>query len=167
MKKIVMLMMLAVMMVGCSSIQYNNAREGVRLGSNELIKMYPMQAELEVGEKIRGVAECEKWFGFFYSKPQKQTYGTMLQNESGNIAARECTRGAIYDAISKSGADTIVAPKYTTIQKRDLCILGIKSLCLHVVDQVMVSGYKGTVKNIKPMDKELVDFKWKNEALNK
>ena len=90
-----------------------------------------------------------------------------MQSDDGNIAPDECTRGAIYDALAKSGADTIVAPKYTAIQKKDLCILGIKSLCLHVVDQVMGSGYKGTVKNIKKMDEELVNFKWKAEALKK
>ena len=164
-KGIVVLAMALLFGVGCASVEYRNGRENVEMGQVDAFKVYPMQAGIEVGEKISGVAECERWFGFFYKKPDKQTFGVGLQYGAGNFAPDECTRGAIYDALTRAQADTIVAPQYTAVKKKDLCLFGIKSLCLHVVDQIMVTGYKGTFKNIQPMPKELVNFKWKAEAL--
>ena len=52
MKKMLFLVVLALAVTGCSSIQYNNARKGVRLSEAEPLKIYPMQAEIEVGEVI-------------------------------------------------------------------------------------------------------------------
>ncbi len=161
MKKVLLLSVLALFGIGCASTQYHNGRNGLTIADADQIKLYPLQAEVEVGEKISGVAECEKWFGIFYKKPEKQTYGVGMQQNAGNFAPNACTRGAIYDALSKGKADTIVAPKYTAVKKKDLCIFGF---CLHEVDQIIVTGYKGTIKNIQPMEKEFVDFKWKAEV---
>lgn len=166
MKKILVAVLFAICGVGCASTQYHNGRDGVTLANTDAIKVYPMQAEVRVGNVVSGVAECEKWFGIFKKEPEKQTYGLPLQSEQGNFAPNACTRGAVYDAISKGNADTIIAPRYLAVKKKELCILGIKSLCLHEVDQIIVTGYKGTFTNIKSMPEDLVNFKWKAEILN-
>lgn len=167
MKKIVMFAVFAVLFAGCVSTQHHNGRKNFGLEDAEPIKVYPLQAEMEVGEKISGSAECETWLGIFKKQPATQTYGMTLYPEDGNITPDACTKGAFYDALSKNKADTIIAPQYTSVQKKELCIFGIKSLCLHVTDQIVVKGYRGTVKNIKPVEKELADFKWKADALKK
>lgn len=163
MKQIVLLFVLAVFFMGCASTQYRNGRDSVKVASLDTLRVYPMEAEIVVGEKISGVAECETWFGLFSKFPSKQTFGAEIQNNAGNFAPDECTRGAIYDALVKGKADTIVAPQYTAVKKKDSCLFGV--FCFHVVDQIIVTGYKGTIKEIRPIDKELVDFKWKADAL--
>lgn len=165
MKKTVMFAVFAVLFAGCASTEYHNGRKNFGIATPDTITVLPMQAEMEVGEKISGAAECETWLGIFHRYPEKQTYGMALYPEDGNFAPNQCTKGAFYDALSKSKADTIVAPKYTSEKKRELCIFGIKFLCLHVMDQTVVTGYKGTIKNIRTIDKDLLDFKWKADAL--
>ena len=62
MKKMLFLVVLALAVTGCSSIQYNNARKGVRLSEAEPLKIYPMQAEIEVGEVIRGIFHHHRYY---------------------------------------------------------------------------------------------------------
>lgn len=152
MKKLLILEALLILLIACSSVEQHNGRQSV-LMNTVAIEPRPLQADIQVGKAISGVAECETWFGFITKQPQKQTYGVDMQEPQGNYAPNACTRGAVYDALSKSNADVIVAPRYTSIKKKNWCILG---LCLHSVDQIIVSGYKGDVVNLRPMDEEIV-----------
>lgn len=161
MKKILMLQMLLILLVGCASTEQHNGRQSV-LMNNVTIEPRPLQADIQVGRAISGVGECESWFGFITKQPQKQTYGADMQEPQGNFAPSACTRGAVYDALSKNNADVIIAPRYTSIKKKNLCILG---LCLHTIDQIIVSGYKGDVINLRPMDEEIVKKRRLNTAL--
>ena len=58
MKQIVLLFVLAVFFMGCASTQYRNGRDSVKVASLDTLRVYPMEAEIVVGEKISGVAEC-------------------------------------------------------------------------------------------------------------
>ncbi len=151
MKKL--LLVVAVLgLVGCSSVEQHNGRNSMLI-QNVLIEPTPMQADIEVGQKISGTAVCEKWFGFTTSQPNKLTYGANLQVPAGNLASSKCTRGAVYDALNRSKADIIIAPQYTTIQEAHVCIFGA---CVHRADRVTVTGYKGTIKRIAPMERNIV-----------
>lgn len=144
---------MAVLLTGCSTFNRHTGKEAIKL-SHDSIAAYPMQADMQVLQPIKGVAVCESWVGGLYTKkPASQNFGASLQVSKGNIAWDECTRGAIYDALSKNKAEYIVAPTYNTTKKRDLCLLGI---CLHKTYTVEVTGYKAVIKDFQPMDKELV-----------
>ncbi|MBR5609027.1 MAG: hypothetical protein IKW63_02020 [Elusimicrobiaceae bacterium] len=151
MKKLSLLVLAAVCLVGCSSVGYHNAKSSMLLNDINKINTPSFKADVEVGEKISGVAECESWFGFTTKQPARQTYEAKLQSNSGNLAPSACTRGALYDAMSKSNADVIITPKYTSVNKDNWCVFGY---CIHKVRQIIVTGYKGTVKKIAPMAKE-------------
>ena len=152
MKKILVFIFAVFGIVGCSSMEHHNGKNSVIM-QNVVVEPKPMQADIKVDKKITGVAECEKWFGFYTKKPQNQTYGAELQVASGNFAASPCTRGALYDALNKNNADVIVAPHYSSVKTQDMCILG---LCLHTIDKIIITGYKGTVENISPMEHSVV-----------
>lgn len=152
MKKILLFGLLASFSIGCSTAEYHQGRQSIRLQNIE-VEPQPLQANIQVGPQISGVAECESWFGFRIKKPKKQTFGAGLQVTQGNFAPDPCTRGAIYDALTKNNADIIITPRYTSVKKGNLCIFG---LCLNVVDQIIVTGYKGKVTNIRPMDEDVI-----------
>lgn len=151
MKKLCLLVLTAVCLVGCSSAAYRNARGSMVLDDMNKINTPAFKADVEVGEKISGVAECESWFGITTKQPARQTHDAKLQSNAGNLAPSACTRGALYEAMSKSNADVIITPRYTSVSKDNWCILGY---CIHKVRQIIVTGYKGSVKNISPMAKE-------------
>lgn len=165
MKKVAVLMLLAIMATGCFSTRYHNGRDGVQLAGVERIKVLPMQAEIQPGSKISGEAVCEKWFFVFKKEPSKQTYGLPLQNEEGFVAPDSCRRGAIYNALEKHPADTLIAPHYKSVTLKELCLFGIQSLCLHEKNTVVVTGYQGTFKNIRTMPEDIIKFQWKADAL--
>lgn len=162
MKKLLLLEALLILLVGCASVEQHNGRQSV-LMNPVAIEPRPLQADIQVGRAISGVAECETWFGFITKQPQKQTYGVDMQEPQGNFAPNACTRGAVYDALSKNNADVIISPRYTSIKKKNWCILGV---CLHLVDQIIVSGYKGDVVNLRPMDEEIVKKRRLNVTQN-
>ena len=149
MKKIAILLA-AVALTGCASTAYHNAKSGILMDDVNSINMPSLKADVEVGEKISGVAECESWFGIITKSPNRQTYGVELQKETGNMTPADCTRGALYEAMSKSNADVIISPKYTSVKKDNWCIFGY---CIHKVRQIIVTGYKGNIKNISQMQK--------------
>ena len=151
MKKLGLLALSAVCLVGCSTAAYRNARGSMVLDEINTINTPAFKADVVVGEKISGVAECESWFGITTKSPARQTHDVKLQSNAGNLASSACTRGALYDAMSKSNADVIITPRYTSVNKNNWCILGY---CIHKVSQIIVTGYKGSVKNISPMAKE-------------
>ncbi len=161
MKKI-MYVCMTMMFVGCSSVEYHNGRQSL-LMQNVQVEPSPLKADIQVGQAISGVAECERWFGFTTKKPAKQTYGAELQVSQGNFSPNPCTRGAVYEALTKNNADVIIAPRYTAVKKGNLCLFGF---CMHVVDQIIVNGYKGNIRNIVPMEEDIVKERRKRGVNN-
>ncbi len=138
-------------LVGCSTVEYHNGRNSLNI-ANVAIEPEPMSMQIKVGQKITGTAECEKWFGFTTKAPKQLTYGAELQVASGNFTPDKCTRGALYDALTRNKADLIIAPQYTASQEGEVCIFGA---CMHRVNKIIVTGYKGTIERIYPMDKAI------------
>ena len=156
MKKL--LLVVAVLgLVGCSSSELRNGRNSINL-ANIAVEPEPMSASIEIGQKITGTAECETWFGFQTKAPKKLTYGAGLQVEDGNFAPSKCTRGAIYDALTKNKADVIIAPQYAATEDASICIFGA---CAHRVNKITVTGYKGTIRKIAPMDNDTIKARQK------
>ena len=150
-------------LVGCSSAELHNGRNSINL-ANIAVEPEPMSAQIKVGQKISGTAECETLFGFQIKAPEKLTYGAGLQVEEGNLASSKCTRGAIYDALSKNKADLIIAPQYTAVEDATFCIFGA---CAHRVNKITVTGYKGTIERIAPMEKNVVTERQKSGVMVK
>ena len=144
-------------LVGCSSSELRNGRNSMNL-ANIAVEPEPMSAQIKVGQKIMGTAECETLFGFQINAPKKLTYGAGLQVEDGNFAPSKCTRGAIYDALTKNKADVIIAPQYTASEEASFCIFGA---CAHRVNKITVVGYKGTIERIAPMEKNIINERQK------
>lgn len=156
MKKL--LLVVAVLgLVACSSSELRTGRNSVNL-ANIAVEPEPMSAQIKVGQKITGTATCETWFGFQTKAPEKLTYGAGLQVEDGNFAPSKCTRGAIYDALTKNKADVIIAPQYTATEDGSICVFG---RCAHRVNKITVTGYKGTIERISTMDKNIVNERQK------
>lgn len=149
MKKITIIA-ISLLLAGCSSVDYHTGKNSL-LMQNTLVQQAPLQADIKAGGKITGTAECEKWFGLSIKKPNKQTYGAELQVPSGNFAPKECTRGALYDALNKNNADTIIAPHYTVVRKSEGCVFGI---CIHQIYQIIITGYKGNINKITSIKQE-------------
>jgi len=162
MKKL--LLVVAVLgLVGCSSSELRNGRNSVNL-ANIAVEPEPMTAQIKVGQKITGTAECETLFGFNIKSPKRLTYGAGLQVEEGNFVPSKCTRGAIYDALAKNKADVIIAPQYTASEDATFCIFGA---CAHRVNKITVTGYKGTIEKISPMDRNVIIERQKNGVMTK
>lgn len=144
-------------LTGCAT--YHNGKMGMNF-TNPEIEFAPKQVNVNIDaqNKISGSAKCTSVLWAFNSTPVRQTYGPELQTNDGNIAPDECVAGALYDAMSKSNADIIVAPQYTVAHKGILCF---KNKCLHGSTQVIVSGYAGTITSIKDMDQSVVQEKQK------
>ncbi|MDH4163166.1 MAG: hypothetical protein OEW15_10825 [Nitrospirota bacterium] len=128
-----------------------------------------IKAEIEVGEKISGTASgtvlcfCIAPKGLLM--PDKfadgVSYGATgaAGSDTGLFAAlKEATTGhegtvrdaAAYDAVSRSRADIIVAPRYIT-ELNDFIIF--KTL------NVTVTGYKGTIKTLKQSSEKSAEAK--------
>ncbi len=140
--RILITVLTAVLLTGCSA--YHQSKHGILLDS-PVVEMTPLEIGLKVGEKITGTAECEKLFGMTISAPKKLAYGVPLQAEDGNIAPDVCTKGAIYDAMNKSNADTIVAPQYIVVKTGGF---------IYSKTKIIVTGYKGTFGPIKERNNE-------------
>lgn len=106
-----------------------------------------IKADIEVGEKITGTSSATKILFFTMSEDNQYADGITYGSGSGAgglgglldpVSAVKAA--AAYKAISASGADVIVAPRYT-VKKNDYFVYG-------TVD-VTVEGYKGTIKSVK------------------
>lgn len=114
-----------------------------------------MEASVEIGQKMRGRAQCKSFMGISYGDPEKEAYGATLETKSGNVAPDQCTRAAIYNALSRTNAEVIVAPQYEVTSNNFMCVPVIDA-CLHRTVQVEVVGYEGKYKNIREMDENVI-----------
>lgn len=143
MKKIALLSSLLAL-TACQT--YHNGKIGMTI-SNPDVEFAPMQAKMNVdaSKKITGTAECNSFLWVFNDAPWRQTYGTALQTESGNLASKACTAAAVYDAMNQSQADVIIAPQYTSVRDGVFCF---GDRCLFGTTKVIVSGYSGKITEI-------------------
>ena len=156
MKKIISLTSLLAL---CACSAYHNGKIGMTI-SNPDIEFIPMEAKVTINDtnKITGSAECSSFLWVINNVPERRTYGTQLQTSDGNFASAECVAAATYDAMSKTDADVIVAPQYTTARNGLLCF---GSRCLAGTTKVMVKGFSGKITSINDMDRTVIAEKQK------
>lgn len=164
MKKSLLLALCATLALsGCS---YQNRGINSLNATTPTVETRPLEASVQVGRKMTGRAQCSSYFWIFNSWPDKQAYGATLQNSSGNTDGffGNCTRGAIYNALSQTNADLIVAPHYEVKDTRFLCIpiIPFQDACLYSKRTVEVTGYEGHYTNIKEMAPDVVKERQKN-----
>ncbi|WP_227664325.1 hypothetical protein [Marinobacter litoralis] len=108
-----------------------------------------VKADIEVGEKITGESSVTQLFGLLTLGADKEyadgvAYGAngggSLLSLGGASLTERVKSAAAYNAITESGADVIVAPRYT-IKQEGYGFFG-------TID-VKVEGYKGTIRSIK------------------
>jgi len=140
MKKIliaVTLVLSFVVMTGCSALNVSQPSGALAVNTSSDLK-----ADIEVGEKITGTSSMNVLFGVITfgadsSFADGVSYGTSYNpfDSTGAVKA-----AAAYKAVSSSGADVIVAPRYE-LEVKDYVVM----------KQVIakVTGYKGTIKSIK------------------
>lgn len=145
MKKLIVTLLLGatVLASGCSTLhssQYNGPLN-VTVEAN-------LKADIEVGDKITGTASGTNIMWLFNvgmptkfadgvsfgASTGKKGFGLFAVDTFGRMKA-----AAAYDAITKSGADVIVAPKY---------IVDYTDYFFYKSVNVTVTGYKGTIKKI-------------------
>lgn len=145
------ILLLPLTLAACGA--YHTGRIGATVDAPD-VRFVPKQVKFNVSDdKVTGVAECTSGLWIFNSVPEHQAYGMTLQTSDGNFASNECTAGAVYDAISDSNADVLIAPEYTVARRGFLCF---GHRCLFGTTKVMVSGYTGKITSISDMDSDVV-----------
>ena len=148
-KRVIALALASVMVLsGCSTTRMSSGS----MSLDGQIKS-DVEADVEVGERISGKSEFSTLFSVISlgNAPTQfvdgVTYGAASGNGGGLLgsvfgggAVAKAKSAAAYQAISKSGADVIVAPQYS-IEKKDYMVY--KTL------KVEVEGYKGTINSIE------------------
>ncbi|MBK1873862.1 hypothetical protein FE848_11550 [Marinobacter sp. 1-3A] len=105
-----------------------------------------IKADVEVGEKITGKASVTKILFFTIGSDKQFADGVSYGGSSGGMGlpfgdpVSKAKSAAAYKAVTASGADIIVAPRYT-VETEDFLVFGTIN--------VTVEGYKGTIKSIK------------------
>ncbi len=149
MKSAILLLPLA--LAACGT--YHTGRIGATINGPDM-QFVPKQAKISVSEnKTTGTAKCSSILWVFNSAPERQAFGPSLQTSSGNFASDACTAAAMYDAVSKSNADVLVAPQYTAVRDGMLCF---GHRCLFGTTQVIVNGFPGKITSIADMDADVV-----------
>lgn len=147
-------------LTACSS--HNRGINSVN-ASQTLLEIRPLEASINVGHKMKGRALCRSLFGFHFDKPEREAYGATLETTKGNEAPDQCTRGAIYNALSQTNADLIIAPQYETDSWKFLCIPFV-DVCLYRSSFVEVTGYEGNYTNIKELAPDVIKERQINPA---
>jgi len=131
--KISISLFLLVLCASCSNSLHKSGLGGtVNVAAN-----VSLDADVTVGESIEGSAS-ETWL---FKNPL--TGGLKLSGPStflDNVAGGGVCAAAAYNAISSSGADVIVNPQYVRTQKSNL---------FTTTEECTVTGYKGTISDIK------------------
>jgi hypothetical protein len=135
-------LMLAGAITGCSSLNVSSSPVPLNGSVTTDIK-----ADIEVGEKISGKSSATKVLFFTLSDDNEYADGMAYGNSDGGAfglggldPVSAVKSAAAFNAISASGADVIVAPRYT-VKKNDYVVYG-------TID-VTVEGYKGMIKSVE------------------
>ena len=131
---------------GCSTIRNSQYSAPLRVKVTAELK-----TEVEVGEKISGTASKTHLLGLFQiAGPNEFASGVdyyyngdrdaVLLPDGGYFDPyADVKAAAAYDAINKSGADILIAPRYK---------IEVTNYLIVLVTRVTVTGYKGKIKNI-------------------
>lgn len=146
-------LLLPLALTACGT-SYHTGRMGANIDGLDM-QFVPKQAKISVDtdKKITGTAKCSSQFWILESAPERQAYGPGLQEPAGNFASDECVAAAMYDAISKTNADVLVAPQYTAVRDGLLCF---GHRCLFGTTQVIVNGFSGKISSVTDMDADVV-----------
>lgn len=159
MKKI--LILTSILSLAACGTSYHTGKVGMTAPSPDM-QFTPQEAKISVSNsKVTGSAECSSFLWIFNSVPERQVYGAQLQTADGVMASGDCVAAAIYNAISKTDADIVVAPQYTTVKNGVLCF---GTRCLFGTTKVLVKTYTGKIVSIDSMDRSVVQEKQKNNA---
>ena len=123
--------------------------------ASQQIDIHPLEANVEVGRKMTGRAKCTSLFGFSLESPKKRAYGSTIETAYGNIAPSACSRGAVYNALSKSKSDLIIAPQYEVDDFSFLCI-PFTGWCVYRTSDISVTGYEGYYTNIREIPIDII-----------
>lgn len=163
MKKLFIACLMVHLLAGCS--QYHRGAESMNI-THDAIRVRPMEARVAVGGRIQGSASTKTLFGIPLVSPDRESFGVNMQVPEGiSTAHDESVRGAVYNAMNRSGADIIVAPQYAVDSFHFLCLLD-KWLCVYRSSDVTVSGYKGNYYGIRDMDDGLARELYLMKELN-
>lgn len=147
MKKMLLLAGIAMIgLTGCSSVH-----QGVASGALQTSVSADHIANIRVGEKISGESSAKILFGFIkIGGDNNFVDGMSYAGESNGLGGAlplpvpslsngmdDVKSAAAYKALTKSGADVIVAPTYKTTVKNDYVVY--KEI------EAKVEGYKGTI----------------------
>lgn len=106
-----------------------------------------VKADVQVGEKITGESSVTQVLFFTLGAPTEFADGVAYGGGGGGGsmlfgggAVGAAKAGAAYQAITSSGADVIVLPRYTVKEKNYFLFKKI---------DVTVDGYKGTIKSVR------------------
>lgn len=104
----------------------------------------PLKADIQVGERITGASSSSILFGFInLGSDTKYADGVNYGVTGGPLALMDpmakVKSAAAYNALSASGADIIIAPRYT---------VDVSDYLIYKQIKVNVTGYKGTIKKI-------------------
>ncbi|MEQ5835436.1 hypothetical protein EZI54_21275 [Marinobacter halodurans] len=132
-------LLLAGALSGCSSMNVSSTPVPLAGTVSTDIK-----ADIDVGEKITGKSHATKILFFTVGGDNEYADGVAYGQGGGSAlsvldAVAPVKAAAAYNAIKSSGADVIVAPRYT-VKKQDYLVYG-------TID-VTVEGYKGTIKSV-------------------
>mgnify|MGYP006422458223 CR=1 FL=1 len=135
------------LMAGCSTT--NISQPSSSIASNISA---PLEADIDIGRKISGESRSTILFSL-YNLPEDSTYaegvsytgggaiggGGLLSGIVGDPTERT-KAAAAYNAVSSSGADIIVAPKY---------VVDVKDYFVFKIIEATVEGRAGTLKSIR------------------
>jgi len=143
MKKVLLPVLLGCTLLasGCSTLNSSQHNGALNVSVDAHLK-----ADVQVGEKIAGTASGTVLFRYInLGMPSKfadgVSYGaaaTGISQFTGDSYAG-LKSAAAYEAVTKSGADIIVAPKY---------IIDSNDYLFFQTVNVTVTGYKGTIRKI-------------------
>lgn len=129
----------SILLGGCTRFTTNTKGSDVTVGDVEGV---PMEVDINVGEKISGTCVYKSLFGFAIESPSKLAYGVEYEHQAYRVNS-ECIQGATYQAITKSNADVVIAPRYFSDEYTFLCLPFIDA-CVWRTQNMTVTGYKGT-----------------------
>lgn len=137
---VVMCLLMAGAMTGCSSMNMSASSMPLTAPIETDVK-----ADVKVGEKITGQSSITQVLFFTLGADKEFADGVAYGGSSGSSllfggAVGNAKAAAAYKAITASGADLIVLPRYTV--KEDNYLLFKK------ID-VTVEGYKGTINSVR------------------
>jgi len=134
-------LVLAGALSGCSSLNVSSSSMPITAPLQTDVK-----ADIEVGGKISGKASVTKVLFFTIGSDKQFSDGVSYGGGAAGAGlpfgdpVSKAKAAAAYKAVTASGADIIVAPRYT-VEAEDFLVFGTIN--------VTVEGYKGTIKSIK------------------